>query len=114
VLLSTGGAHFAQAFAEDHDFDGTVLVDEQRTAYSAASMVRSARSTFGLGAMQAGARATAAGFRQGRTQGDPWQQGGVFVVQPGGGVRMAYLSKHAGDHPDEQDVLRAAAAPRMG
>lgn len=114
MLISTGGAHFAQAFAEDHAFDGVVLVDEERAAYRAAALVRSARSTFSLGAVQAGTRAMAAGFRQGRTQGDPWQQGGVFVVHPGGVVRMAYVSAHAGDHPDEQDVLRAATGPHTG
>jgi hypothetical protein len=111
VLVGTGGAHFASAFAEDQGFDGIVLVDEERRAYRAAALVRSARSTFNLQTFRAGARAAGAGFRQGRTQGDPWQQGGVFVIHPGGRVGLGHVSQHAGDHPEPGDIVRAAAGP---
>jgi len=110
VLVGTGGAFFASAFAEDQGFDGVVLVDEERVSYRAASLVRSARSTFNLQTLRAGARAAGAGFRQGRTQGDPWQQGGVFVVRPGGAVPFAHVSQHAGDHPAPEDIVQAAVA----
>ena len=110
VLVGTGGAFFAQAFAEDHGFDGVVLVDEEREAYRAVELIRSARSTFSLKTLRAGARAAGAGFRQGRTQGDPWQQGGVFVFRPGGAVTLAHISQHAGDHPAPEDVVRATTA----
>jgi hypothetical protein len=47
------------------------------------------------------------GFRQRRTQGDPVQQGGVFVITKGGGLLYQYVSREAGDHPDNADLLRA-------
>ena len=49
----------------------------------------------------------AAGFRQGRTQGDPWQLGGVLVVRPGGQVAYFHRSQNAGDHAPAGDVVRA-------
>ena len=37
--------------------------------------------------------------------GDPWQQGGVFIIRPGNRVEFAYISAEAGDHPSaEADV----------
>jgi hypothetical protein len=45
------------------------------------------------------------GFHQGRTQGDPWQQGGSLVVRPGGQVLFRYASKVPGDHVSPQTLL---------
>ncbi len=107
VFVSTGGAHFARAFAEERGVEGPVLIDEDRVAYKALSLQRSFGSTFSVGAVKAGRRAAAAGFRQGRTQGDAWQQGGVFVVMPDGSVPFSHASAFAGDHPDEAAVMAA-------
>ncbi len=52
-------------------------------------------------------RAIRAGIRQGPTQGDPWQQGGVFVIRPGNVTAYAYVSEEAGDHPPVADVVAA-------
>lgn len=53
-------------------------------------------------------RAAGAGFRQGRVMGDPMQQGGVFIIRPGGELAFSYVSKHAGDHPEAEEVVGLA------
>lgn len=107
MFISTGEERWARTFAEDRGITGPVLIDTERAAYRAVSLKRTPGATFSMQAMKAGRRALKAGFRQGRTQGDPWQQGGVFVVMPDGRVPFAYTSAFAGDHPDEQAVVRA-------
>ena len=107
AFVSTGEARWARAFAEERGITGPVLIDVDRRAYRALSLKRTVGATFSLDAMRAGRRAMSAGFRQGRTQGDPWQQGGVFVVLPDGRVPFAYVSRFAGDHPEEADVVAA-------
>ena len=47
------------------------------------------------------------GFRQGKTAGDAWQQGGALVVQPGGKVTFRYVSLGPGDHPGPTTLLAA-------
>jgi hypothetical protein len=47
------------------------------------------------------------GKRQGATMGDPWQQGGVFILRPGNRVDFAYISKEAGDHPSVEAIISA-------
>jgi hypothetical protein len=59
-------------------------------------------------------RATKAGFRQGKTQGDPWQQGGVLVVRRGGALEWGYASATAGDHPPLDAVFEAATRAAQG
>lgn len=39
--------------------------------------------------------------------GDPWQQGGVFIIRPGNRVDSAYISAEAGDHPSAEAILYA-------
>ena len=107
VFVSTGGSHWARGFAEERGITGPVLMDKDRTAYEALSLKRSFASTFSMGAVKAGRRAMAAGFRQGRTQGDPWQQGGAMIVLPGGDRVWSFASKSAGHHPDLSQMLSA-------
>ena len=35
------------------------------------------------------------------------QQGGVFVIGRGGRLLYQYVSREAGDHPDNRELLRA-------
>jgi hypothetical protein len=55
-------------------------------------------------------RALRHGARQGRTQGDPAQLGGVWVARAGGDVVFEHRSDVAGDHPENEEIL--AALPR--
>lgn len=114
VFVGTGGRRFARAFADERGITGMVLLDEGREAYRALSLKRTLGSTFSRKTLAASRRAMAGGFRQGRIQGDPLQQGGVFAVMPDGSVPFAYASEAAGDHPEPGEVLAAVQAAAQG
>ena len=110
VLIGNGASHFAAAFVEDLGITTPVYVDPARATYRALGMKRGLAPTLlALRTLKHGIRAFRAGFRQGRTQGDPFQLGGVLVVRPGGLVAFRYISDEAGDHPPVDDVVAAIA-----
>jgi hypothetical protein len=107
-FVGNGAGHFASAFVEDVGITTPVYVDPSRASYRALGMKRSLLSTLlSPRTLRHALRALRSGFRQGRTQGDPWQLGGVLVVRPGGAVAFRYLSEEAGDHPPVEDVVAA-------
>ena len=107
VVVGTGRPKYAREFREELSLDAPVYSDPNMKAYRAAGLRRDLRSTANLKTLAHGARAFRSGFRQSRTKGDPWQQGGVFVIQPDGTVLFEYASKEAGDHPDVGSIVEA-------
>ena len=85
-----------------------VYTDPSRETYRLAGFQRS----FGLGlkSLSRGRRASGGGFRQGKTQGDPWQQGGTLVIDRGGGVLFSHAADGAGDHAPVDALLAALDA----
>ena len=57
-------------------------------------------------------RALRRGFRQGKTQGDPWQQGGVVVLSRDGQVLFRQVDKTGGDPLDLDGVVAAVRGAR--
>ena len=112
VVIGNGSAYFARTFKEDLGLDFPVYTDPSLRSFAAAGLQRSLRSTFNLGTVRGAIRAFKKGFRQQRTQGDPWQQGGVFVVLPPADLRFAYVSETAGDHPPNAAILGALPRPQ--
>jgi len=111
AFIGSGAPHFARAFRDEFDLKGAlVLSDEPLESYKRAGFRHGALSTFSPRAMLNYARALAGRFRQGKTQGDPLQQGGVMVVDAKGKVRYQYVSRVGGDHPPIDDVVAAARA----
>jgi len=108
VTVGNGAVHFARAFREDMGITTPIYVDPSRATYRALGMKRSLLASLLSGKTLLHAlRAMRRGFRQGRTQGDALQLGGVLVVRPDGRVLMRSLSNEAGDHPPESDVIAA-------
>ncbi len=108
VFVSTGRPHMAADFRATVGLRADLWLDPRRSAYRHLGFKRSVRSSlFNLQSLRHGLRALKAGFRQGRTQGDPWQQGGVVVVDARGRPVFAYASAEAGDHPKVSEVLAA-------
>ena len=108
AFVGNGTAMFARTFQEDYGLDEPVLVDPTRRVYKALGFGRlTLASLVSPRQLLAAARALAAGFVQGRTQGDAQQLGGVLVVKPGGEILYRYRSEFAGDHPKHDDVLAA-------
>lgn len=110
VVIGNGSVMFLNAFQEHVGSGVSLFTDPSKQTYEALSLVHGFGGAAGLSMMRSGLRAWKNGFRQGRTQGDPLQQGGVFVVRKGGGAVFEQRSKTAGDHPEVDDVLAAVAA----
>lgn len=98
----------ARDFRETMGLRSTIWVDKERTTYDALGFTRSLASSVGLKVALHALRAASKGFTQGRTQGDPWQQGGVVVVRKGGDPVYGYASEVAGDHPPVALVMERA------
>ncbi len=106
-VIGNGAPMFIAGFRETTSFPGPIYTDPSRAVYDAAELVHGFTSTFSPRAAINAMRALKGGFRQGRTQGDPNQQGGVLVIAPPDKIRFHYISKTAGDHPDVERVLAA-------
>ena len=110
VLVGSGTPEQAR------DFGATVagvrvLADPSLRAYRALDLKHSRAATLNPGSVIAGARSTLRGHFQGPPQGDPWQQGGLFVVSPGGEILFAQRYKDAGERPRLDKALAALTRP---
>jgi dehydrogenase/reductase SDR family protein 12 len=107
VIIGNGAPNFAAAFREDFELDCPLLVDPELRAYRAAGLRRGRVELLSPRLPGNALRALRSGSRQTGVQGDPWQLGGVFVIQPGGASTYRYVSREAGDHPPVEDILAA-------
>lgn len=111
VVVGNGHPWQAQAFLEEFPIDARLLVDPKLDAYAAAGLRRSIASTLvNLKTLKHGRRAMKEGFRQAKVSGDPWQQGGAFVVTPDHAVHFEQISGEAGDHVDPEGLISALSA----
>jgi NAD(P)-dependent dehydrogenase (short-subunit alcohol dehydrogenase family) len=110
VIIGNGNATFAEAFREDFEIEGPLLVDPELGAYRAAGLRRGRVELASPRLFSNAYRAFSSGARQTSVQGDPWQLGGVFVFAPGGELRFAFRSREAGDHATPE-AIEAALAP---
>jgi hypothetical protein len=109
VFVSTGNPLMARDFQETLGFEAPIWVDTRRETYKHLGFKRGVFATlFHPSALMNGLRALSKGFRQGRNQGDVWQQGGVVVVGGDGEAVYAFASAAAGDHPPTELVVTQA------
>ncbi len=106
-FIGNGLLGMAQDFAEQFSVTAPLYTDPKRSSYAALGLER----RFGLGvkSLARGARARSGGFKQGRTKGDPWQQGGVVLFDATGDVRWKSVDDGAGEQVD-LGALKAAVA----
>lgn len=109
TIVGNGMASFAQAFREDLGLgdDVVLLVDPTLNSYRAAGMRRGRSELLSPRLATNALRALRGGFRQESVQGDPFQLGGVLVVQPGGVLVYRHVSQAAGDHAPLDEVIAA-------
>jgi len=110
--VGSGQPMHARDFIEQYGLDFPLLVDPDLVAYAAAGLRRGLGSTLNPRVLGSVWRAMRAGHRQEKTKGDPWQQGGAFVISPDNRVWLEQVSRTAGDHVDPVrlvDALRAAS-----
>jgi AhpC/TSA antioxidant enzyme len=107
VFIGNGNTAFAQHFKETQVPDCEVLTDPSTASYALLGARRGFWTTWTPRALPATLRAIGHGFRQSRTQGHAFQQGGVAIVDSSGVVRWSYVSRFAGDHPTPAVVVDA-------
>jgi hypothetical protein len=112
VAIGSGTPEQARLFVVKTEFDGEMYVDQDLLTFRAFNLVRGFLRTVGPAALWHGLAAMKKGFQQGRTEGDLWQQGGVFVMGPGRQMIFQHRSRVAGDHADPSAVLKVALKPR--
>lgn len=107
VFIGNGLLGMAQDFAEQFEVTAPLYTDPKRESYRALGLQRK----FGLGlkSLKRGSRANASGFKQGRTAGDPWQQGGVVLFDRGGDVLWKEVDDSAGPQVDLEGLKAAVA-----
>lgn len=107
VIVGSGGPSFIAGFREATGFPGRVLADPTRKAYEAAQLKRGAWRTLKPTVALRALKTLARGFRQGSTQGDPWQQAGLLLIAPPARLVYYHASQEPGDYPPIGDILRA-------
>jgi peroxiredoxin len=106
VAIGLGEPKHARRFGEKLAPSITCLTNEKPDLYD----------TYGIGrgnmlrlvapdAIKAGARAASKGFTQGSATGDTLRLGATFIVDKQGIIQYAHYGKHAGDHPDLQNLV---------
>ena len=108
VAVGSGSHAGARRFLVKLPFTGEMYVNRNLSAYRAFGLDRGLWKTLGPASLFRGIRAMSDGFRQGRTDGDLWQQGGVFVLGQGEMLLFQHRNAFAGDHADLDAVLAAA------
>ena len=108
-LIGNGSPSFIAGFRDQTGWPGAIYTDPSLAAYRAAELVRSVGATLDPRSLGNAARALFRGARQGRTQGDQWQQGGVVVVDTAGTVRWRHASNRPGDNASGAQILAALA-----
>jgi alkyl-hydroperoxide reductase/thiol specific antioxidant family protein len=96
-----------QGFRDVTGYAGALYVDPSLASFHAAGLASGWGRTFHPVSVWKALRALATGFRQGKRQGNPVQQGGIFVLGPGERVRYEWRDRFAGDHAPTADVLAA-------
>ncbi len=107
VVIGNGTPNFVAGFRETTGYRGPLFVDPSLKAYERAGMKRGVTTVLNPKSALHAMRALRRGQRQGRIQGDQWQQGGTLVVRPDGLVTYAYHSSEAGDHAPVDAILGA-------
>lgn len=107
AVVGNGAPRFIAELRRVTGFEGPVLTDPSREAYRACGFLRGVRSNVNLATARQALRTFGKGFRQGRTQGDPWQQGGAVAMAPGDRLLAVQRARYAGE---EADIDRLVAA----
>ena len=109
VFVGSGSPAHARQFQERQAPGIAVFADPSLRTYQSLGLKRGVAATLGPRSVLAGARSTLRGHVQTRVQGDPWQQGGLFAVAPGGEILFAQRNADAADRPRLDEALRAAS-----
>lgn len=108
VAIGNGTPAMARDFVQQFGLELEVFTDPSRASYRAAGLKRN--FGIGLATLRKAVGTMRGGFRQGRVQGDPWQQGGVLVLAADGQVMFEHVDAGAGRHVAPEEVLQLLPA----
>lgn len=109
-LIGSGAPNFIAGFREETGFTGSIYTDPSLKSFEAAGLVRSVRASVGLRSISAGVKSFAKGQRQGKRQGDPWQQGGALIINKAGELLFAHQSAAGGDNVTGSALLQVLSS----
>jgi peroxiredoxin len=109
VVIGHGSVAEARAFRDEQAAPFPLFTDPTRQAYRAMEMRSGIGSILAPGVLARSLNAWRNGFRQTRVAGHPFQQGGVVVIAPPGVERYRFVSREAGEHPPDAEILAALA-----
>jgi hypothetical protein len=107
AVIGNGTPNFIAGFREQTGYQGALYTDPTLALYRAAQLKRGITKTLDPRALGKTIAAFRNGHRQGRTQGDAWQQGGVLVVAPDGRVLWHHASERPGDNATVAQIVAA-------
>jgi hypothetical protein len=106
-IIGNGAPNFIAGFRDTTKYDGPIYTDPSLATFKAAELKRGVTRTFDPRALGKTIGAFARGQRQGSTQGDPWQQGGVLAIAPSGEVKYHHASERSGDNATVDQIVAA-------
>ena len=107
VIIGNGAPMFIAGFREHTGYTGPLYTDPSLAVFAAAELRRGVIRTLNLRAALPTVRAMARGAKQGRTRGDPYQQGGALVIAPDGEIKWHHISDYPGDNATTGQILEA-------
>lgn len=107
IAIGNGTAKQAKRFHEEQKMAFRLLTDPGLKTYKAVGFKSGALTIANPSVAKRGVKALLQGFRQSRTQGTAFQQGGALVIAPGGKELFRYVSTEAGDHVDPAELIDA-------
>lgn len=114
VIVGNGAPEFAASFKKKFKINSPLYVDPSLASYQAAGLKRTKLGTIGPRNWLPALKALFTGNLQGKVQGDPYQQGGVFVIMPDSSVVYSHISKRASDRPKVDKVIKALRSHHRG
>ena len=108
-VIGNGSPSFIEGFRDQTGWTGPVYTDPSLAVSKVAQLKRGVAKTLDPRSLGDAFRAFRTGSRQGRTQGDQWQQGGPLVVAPTGEVRYHHASDRPGDNARAAQIIAALA-----
>lgn len=106
IGVGSGNIHQAKDFVAVFGVKFPIYTDPTLKSFDAFKLKRK----FGINftAIARYLKAFREGFRQGRTQGHPWQQGGIVLVHRSGNIAWSHINNGPGDQSTASIVLSNA------
>ena len=105
VAIGNGTRLMAEDFVEKFNIPYPLYTDEERETYSLLRLHRGLG--IGIGSVTAGLRLGRQGIRQGKNQGDVWQQGGEALISETGELLWVNRCKTVEQHATAHQILEA-------